>query len=275
MSSANGEHPSPGPSLIQDMCCRTNSYLTSCCSQRTTFRSRGGSAAKWWVEAMAALQVMGSELPSCWWSISCSHRLLCCMEKYWHQRCVANMSRICRCFFPMKGSYGCNVCFFGGPPCIYPPIHPISKPDGSAPTKVVLRAVQKNGVALQFADVELRADKDWEQIRFHWGVLTGNVSSWQVPVGMLKILQAKKIDTTSKQRPSPPGKNGSFRCGPKSHGKQVGAKIRPNKNRRTHGKRLTAQTEHEHGSCFGWSLIFTDGQLSWNLIIAGIYGGNA
>lgn len=50
--------------------------------------------------------------------------------------------------------------FFWGPPCIYPPIHPISKPDGSAPTKVVLRAVQKNGVALQFADVELRADKD-------------------------------------------------------------------------------------------------------------------
>ena len=53
------------------------------------------------------------------------------------------------------------LCSFsvGGRPA-YPPIHPISKPDGSAPTKVVLRAVQKNGVALQFADVELRADKD-------------------------------------------------------------------------------------------------------------------
>lgn len=51
------------------------------------------------------------------------------------------------------------VFVFGGRPA-YLPIHAISKPDGSMPTKVVLRAVQKSGVALQFADVELRADKD-------------------------------------------------------------------------------------------------------------------
>jgi len=63
-------------------------------------------------------------------------------------------------FFPHEG-FIWVLCLFslGGRPA-YPPIHPISKPDGSAPTKVVLRAVQKNGVALQFADVELRADKD-------------------------------------------------------------------------------------------------------------------